>query len=246
MGAPTEKEPRGRAPSLLTEAACVVLRGKHAPILIYIRSGVGEPACPPGRFGFGETAAGAADSADTRLDGFALAPRTSVCNGRATRAGGIAAEHPRPLPVAPGSQWQPWRPVPLVCWKSGQISTLHVTPVRPLGTESRLAVGTTLSLGGRGIVACEPLPPGHPHLGGGAAGGTRSQLSTMVPGHSPSEAASRPHPVSGPCPALPCRLFPALHAHTWADPEVPCLCTPGPHSRVLGLSKLLVEGAPAG
>ena len=145
----------------------------------------------------------------TRLDRFALAPRTSVCNGRATRAGGIAAGHPRPLPVASGSEWQPWRPVPLACWQSGQISTLHVTPVRPLGAESRLAVGTTLSLGGRGIVVCGPLPPGHPHLGGGAAGGTRSQLSTMVPGHSPSEAASRPHPVSGPCPALPC---PALQA----------------------------------
>lgn len=78
--------------------------------------------------------------------------------------------------LEPGSQEQGTAVVAGTCptleiWSDLDPSCDPRPASHPLGTERWLAVGTALSVGGRGILVCGPLPAGHPHLGGGGARG---------------------------------------------------------------------------
>lgn len=103
-----------------------------------------------------------------------------------------------------GAWWWLWRPIPSLCWELDQILTFHTIPASlcPLTTERWLALGPTLSLGGLGTLTCRPLPPGHPHLAGGAVTGLQGaeplgyrDLAIVT-----QSQPARPHPaVPSPC-----------------------------------------------
>lgn len=100
-------------------------------------------------------------------------------------------------------------------------------------------MGTTLSLGGRGILVWGPLPAGHPHLVGGGARRTRqAELSMRVPGHSHSETARGP-PRCIPAPSIPCRM----HGRRDCLPPHAPACSDGRKS-VPGLNQRFLATAP--
>ena len=139
------QEPRGRALLPPTEAARVVRRGKRVPVPSC--TVLGGRGCLEEDFGFGEA-----------LMASARALGASVYNDRVTGAGSMTGwgsqATARSCPE-PGSREQGPAVVAGTCptleiWSDLDPSCEPWPASHPLGTERWLAVGTTLSLGGRG------------------------------------------------------------------------------------------------